>query len=92
MGNTDLEILDASDVVVASQPFVSVEDVYHFDFGRNVFARSIKLNRREFGELNIAEVEVFGAFYDPPTKAPSVSAVSYQNFSCEFIEDLLRLR
>jgi len=69
--NTELEILDADGTVVESQAFEGVKDVYHFTFGR-VVGRAVRIQRKGWGELNIAEVEVFGS-YVAPSAAPSLS-------------------
>merc|ERR1711933_93126 len=59
--NTDLEIIDADGTVVETRPFEGVKDVYHFTFGR-VVGRTVRIQRKGWGELNIAEVEVFGTY------------------------------
>ena len=57
--NTDLEILGAHAAVVASQPFVEILFVFQFIFEPYGVGRSVKINRHEWGKLNIAEVKVF---------------------------------
>jgi len=57
VGNTQVEILDAAGSVVASQPFKGAHNVYTFDFGHAV-GRSVRINKQEYGVLNIAEVQV----------------------------------
>jgi len=59
LGNTRLEILDAAGDVVASQPFQGAHGVYNFEFGKGqAVGRSVRINKQEYGVLNIAEVQV----------------------------------
>merc|ERR1711971_62285 len=59
LGNTFLEVLDKDGNVVASKPFEGVESVYRFNFG-NVVGRFVKVNKEQYGVINIAEVKVSG--------------------------------
>jgi len=70
--NTDLEILDADGAVVAREPFVGDKDVHEFKFGYLV-GRYVRVQKKDYGALNIAEVEVLGS-YVAPSAAPSTTS------------------
>ena len=55
-----LDTLDASSHVATSRPFEELKDMNHFRLGNNVMSRCVKLNKKEYGEPNIAEVRVCG--------------------------------
>jgi len=63
LGGTTIQVLDADMKVVAEKPFVGAHPVYKFNFG-NVVGRYVKINKVQYGVINIAEVEVSG--YVPP--------------------------
>lgn len=57
--NTNLEILDADGTVVATQAFEGIKDVYEFTFPQ-VVGRTVRIQRNQWGVINVAEVQVFG--------------------------------
>ena len=74
IGNSDVEILDASGKVMSSQliPPGSAQNMYHFDFDNIEGGRYVRIYKKESGDLQIAEILVLGwSRTFSPTKAPT---------------------
>ncbi len=57
----DVQVLDSSNNIIASQPILNAQQVYNFDLGvGGVQGRYVRYNKNSSGAFNIAEVEVMG--------------------------------
>ena len=73
LAGSDVQILDDSGAVVASEPLVGFMGVYNINFD-NVEGRSVRVTKTNGGGLTIAEVKVQG--WSPtksPTRSPTLS-------------------
>ncbi len=73
LAGAEVQILDSSGAVVASEPLVGVMGVYNMNF-ENVEGRSVRVRKANGGGLTIAEVKVLGwSSTQSPTISPSLS-------------------
>eukprot|EP00547_Thalassionema_nitzschioides_P005356 CAMPEP_0194200236 /NCGR_PEP_ID=MMETSP0156-20130528/930_1 /TAXON_ID=33649 /ORGANISM="Thalassionema nitzschioides, Strain L26-B" /LENGTH=1934 /DNA_ID=CAMNT_0038925209 /DNA_START=189 /DNA_END=5989 /DNA_ORIENTATION=- len=89
--DSELQILDDSGNVLASQPFVGVKGAYQFEFD-DVTGSSVRVQKNGSGVFTLAEVRVLGHSYkngviSPPpinlARRPGITQPATQSSTCE---------
>jgi hypothetical protein len=84
----DVQVLDSSNNIIASQPILNAQQVYNFDLGvGGVQGRYVRVQKVEDNYLHLAEVQVMGFSSTPaPTPVPTIGSwdLNYASLTTNF--------